>query len=84
MSMFEVLRRFGTFALLVFTGAVLVFLLLHLIRIPLVLIAKVLEIGMRRLDAFVTRHASRPPTGPVNQFFHHPNLSREEGISVHA
>ncbi|GHF10489.1 MULTISPECIES: hypothetical protein [Amycolatopsis] len=84
MSMFEVLRRFGTFALLVFTGSVLLFLVLHLVRIPLVLIAKVLEISMRRLDAFVTRHASKPPTGPVNQFFHPTPVSREEAINVHA
>lgn len=84
MSMFEVLRRLGTFALLVFTGVVLVFLVLHLIRIPLVLIAKVLEISMRRLDGFVARHASKPPAGPVNQFFHHPTVTREEAINVHA
>jgi hypothetical protein len=82
--MFEVLRRFGTFALLVFTGSVLMFLVLHLIRIPLVLVAKVLEISMRRLDAFVARHASKPPDGPVNQFFHPTNVSREEAINVHA
>ena len=82
--MFEVLRRFGTFALLVFTGAVLVFLVLHLVRIPLVLAARVLEISMRRVDGFVTRHASKPPSGPVNQFFRHPNLSREEAVNVHA
>ncbi|OXM74579.1 MULTISPECIES: hypothetical protein [Amycolatopsis] len=84
MSMFEVLRRFGTLALLVFTGAVLLFLLLHLVRVPLVLIAKVLEITMRRLDGFVAKHASKPPAGPVNQFFHHPTTTREEAINVHA
>ncbi|MDQ0378591.1 hypothetical protein [Amycolatopsis thermophila] len=84
MSMFEVLRRFGTKVLLKFAAAVGLFLLLHLIRIVPVLIAKVIEVCMRRLDTFIVEQASRAPTGPVNQFFHPTNVPREEAVNVHA
>ena len=71
MSTFDVLRRYGTGALLRFAAAVAVFLVLHLVRIPFVLAARVLEVGMRRADAFATRQASTPPAGPVNHFVNH-------------
>ncbi|WP_216209157.1 hypothetical protein [Amycolatopsis aidingensis] len=70
MSLFDVLARFGTAALLRFVGAVLLFLLLHLVRIPVVLVARVLEGVLRRLDGYAARQASRPPRGPVNDFYH--------------
>ncbi|MCP2255226.1 hypothetical protein LY13_004000 [Prauserella aidingensis] len=80
MSSFDVLARYGTAALLRFAAAVALFLVLHLIRIPLVLAARVLEVGMRRADAFATRQASRPPEGPINHFFtdEHTTHSRED------
>lgn len=83
MSAFDVLQRYGTAALLRFTGAVTVFLLLHLIRIPLVIVARVLEVSMHRVDAFATRQASKPPAGPINQFFNPSNGFREESSNVH-
>jgi hypothetical protein len=84
MSAFEVLQRFGTAALLKFAGAVAVFLLLHLLRIPLVVTARVLEISMRRIDRFAAKQASKPPTRPINQFFRPTNAFREEPSNVHA
>ncbi|MEU3272545.1 hypothetical protein ABZ639_17025 [Saccharomonospora sp. NPDC006951] len=69
MSSFDVLRTYGTAALLRFAAAVVMFLVLHLIRIPLVLAARVLEVGMRRADAFATRQATTPKPGPINHFF---------------
>ncbi|PRX43841.1 hypothetical protein B0I33_1094 [Prauserella shujinwangii] len=69
MSTFDVLARYGTAALLRFAGAVVLFLLLHLARIPLVLAARVLEVAMRRLDGYATRQASQPPRGPINHYF---------------
>ncbi len=73
MSTFDVLERFGTAALVRFAAAVALFLLLHLIRIPLVIAARVLEGVMRRADAYAAAQASRPPTGPINHFFAHDN-----------
>lgn len=78
MSLFDVLSRFGTAALLRFVGAVLLFLLLHLLRIPLVLAARVLEGVLRRLDHYAARQASRPPRGPVNDFYDHTNFGKGE------
>ncbi|GAB3580342.1 hypothetical protein GCM10027445_50480 [Amycolatopsis endophytica] len=80
--MFEVLRTFGTKALVKFAAAVGLFLVLHLVRIVPVLIATVIEVSMRRLDAFIVDQASRAPSGPVNQFFAHPNPTREEAVHV--
>lgn len=84
MSMFEVLSRFGTWALLRFIGAAVLFLLLHLLRIPFVLTARVLEIAMRRANAAAARVASQPPRKPINQFFNPSNGFREEMSNVHA
>ncbi|HJQ48288.1 MAG TPA: hypothetical protein VJ870_18495 [Amycolatopsis sp.] len=84
MSLFEALRQRGTVALLGLAGAVAVFLLLHLIRMPLVLLARVLETSMRRIDAFAVRQASQPPRRAINQFFHPDNGFRGEAPNVHA
>lgn len=89
MSTFDVLQRHGTAALLRFAAAVALFLVLHLIRIPLVLLARVLEVGMRRADGFATRQATTPKTGPINHFFDHTNAhtsspGKEETSRVYA
>lgn len=59
MSAFEVLHRYGTWALLRFVLALLVFVALHLVRLPLLLAARLLEACMRRVDGFVV--AGLPP-----------------------
>jgi hypothetical protein len=69
MSVFEVVHRFGTWRLVLFTGSLLLFVVLHVVRIPLVLLALVLETTLRRLDGYATRQASSPPCGPVNHFY---------------
>ncbi|WP_328645210.1 hypothetical protein OHS58_34055 [Amycolatopsis sp. NBC_00348] len=70
MSTFEVLDRYGTWALIRHLITVLLFLTLHLLRIPLVLISRVLEGVMRELDRYATAQASRPRRRrPVNNFF---------------
>ncbi|MGW7534720.1 hypothetical protein [Amycolatopsis sp. NPDC054798] len=71
MSTFEVLSRYGTLALIRHALTVVLFLVLHLVRIPLVLVARVLEGVMGELDRYATAQASRPPNRPVNQFFPH-------------
>lgn len=58
MSAFDVLERFGTAALLRFLGAVAVFVLLHLVRLPLLTLARLLEVGMRRVDGYLTAAAT--------------------------
>jgi hypothetical protein len=78
------LQRFGTWALLRFGAAVAVFLVLHLIRIPLVLGARMVEVAMRRADAYTARLASQDPRGPINQFFPDSNAFRGEASNVHA
>jgi hypothetical protein len=80
MTTFDVLNRYGTAALARFVGALVLFLALHLIRIPLVLIVRVLEISMRRIDGYATRQASpsRGPTRPVNHWFPRSNPSEQE------
>jgi hypothetical protein len=78
MTVFDVLHRYGTAALLRFAGAVALFLLLHLLRIPIVLTARVLEGVIRRVDGYATRQASAPPTRPINQFFAHTTASERE------
>lgn len=65
MSANDVLDRYGTAALLRFVGAVVLFTLLHLLRWPFVLLARLLEIGMGRIDAYLTgTTTTRPATGP--------------------
>jgi hypothetical protein len=67
-STFDVLNRYGTAALLRFAAAVALFLVLHLVRIPLVLLARVLEGVMRRVDGYAIRQATSP-TKPINHYF---------------
>ncbi|MFI5611334.1 hypothetical protein [Amycolatopsis sp. NPDC051903] len=71
MTTFDVLQRFGTLALIRHALTVLLFLALHLIRIPLVLLARILEWLMRRLNDYAAAQATRPQRGPVYQFFPH-------------
>ncbi|WP_236789639.1 hypothetical protein [Amycolatopsis sp. GM8] len=68
MSIFDVVNRLGTLALIRFALVIGLFLLLHLVRIPLVLLARVIEVFLRRLDRYATRQAS-PPASPVNNFY---------------
>jgi hypothetical protein len=65
---FEVLQRHGTLALIRFAGTVFLFLVLHLLRIPLVIAERVLAGVLVRLDRAAAAQASRPPRR-VNQFF---------------
>lgn len=69
MSTFDVLERFGTWALIRHLIVVLLFVVLHLLRIVPVLVCRVLEGVMRELDAYGAAQASRPPRRPVNNFF---------------
>ena len=71
MSLFDVVRRFGTWRLVLFTGALLAFLALHLIRIPLVLLALALETALGLVNDCAARQASTPPRRPVNDFYAH-------------
>lgn len=59
MSATDVLARFGTWALLKFVVALLVFVLLHLMRLPVLLLAVVLESAMSRVDMAVTAAVSQ-------------------------
>lgn len=54
MSTFAVLHTFGMTVLLRFIGALALFVVLHVVRLPLVLVARVLEVAMWRVDAYVT------------------------------
>jgi len=84
MSIFDVLDRLGTAALLRFTAAVVLFLTIHLVRVPFVLVARVLEFSLRRLDRYVTTAASRPPQRPVNRFFADTTAREKEATNVYA
>lgn len=65
MSASQVLERFGTFALVRFVLALLVFVLLHLVRWPVLLVVAVLEGAMSRVDQAVTAAVSRDSEGPT-------------------
>ncbi|WAL64451.1 hypothetical protein ORV05_26265 [Amycolatopsis cynarae] len=60
MSLFEVLRAYGAPALLRFVLALLAFLVLHLVRLPFVLLVLGLEAGLRATDRYATRQAGAP------------------------
>jgi hypothetical protein len=66
---FEVLQERGTLALVRFAGTVCLFLVLHLLRIPLVIAERILAGVLVRLDRAATRQASLPQRRRVNQFF---------------
>jgi len=57
-SAWEVLARFGTVKLLGFVVALLVFVALHLTRMPLLLLARLLEAAMSRVDHAITAAVS--------------------------
>ena len=63
MSAFEVVQRYGTWALLRFVLALLAFVALHLVRLPLLWVARVLEVCMRRIDGFVVAGLPPRPAG---------------------
>ena len=63
MSVFDVLHRYGTAALARFVAALLLFLTLHLVRLPLIVAVRVLEIAMTRVDGYATRTATAPGVG---------------------
>jgi hypothetical protein len=69
MSIFDVLQQHGTAALARHVGWLLLFLILHLIRIPFVLIERILAGALVRINKAATTQASRIPKRPVNQFF---------------
>lgn len=54
MSTFAVLHTYGLATLLRFLGALALFIALHLVRLPLVVAARVLEVAMFRVDAYLT------------------------------
>lgn len=58
----EVLQRFGTWAFLRFVLALVMFLALHLTRLPFVLVVRLLEGGMARVDNAVTTVVSARET----------------------
>lgn len=59
MSPIEVAHQLGTVALLRLLAGLLVFVVLHLLRLPLLLTARVLELSMRRVDRFVVTGLTR-------------------------
>ncbi|MCT2587780.1 hypothetical protein [Actinophytocola gossypii] len=61
MSASDVLARYGTWALLRFVLALLVFVALHLVRLPVLLLVTVLNAAMSRVDGAVTSAVSRDP-----------------------
>lgn len=63
MSASDVLARFGTWALVKFTAALCLFVLLHLVRMPVLLLVAVLNAAMSRVDAAVTSAVSRTASG---------------------
>jgi len=65
MSASEVLTRFGTWALLRFVLALLVFVVLHLLRLPVLLVVAVLNGAMSRVDKAVTAAVSVKSAGSV-------------------
>lgn len=65
MSATDVLARFGTWALLKFVVALLVFVVLHLTRLPFLALVAVLNAAMSRVDGAVTAAVSRGMPGSV-------------------
>ncbi|OLZ56357.1 hypothetical protein BS330_18335 [Amycolatopsis keratiniphila subsp. nogabecina] len=63
------LERNGTWALLKVFAAFTVFLALHLARIPLVLLVRILAGVIARVDGYTTRQITTAPTGPINHYY---------------
>lgn len=66
MSAWDVLARFGTVKLLGFVVALLVFVALHLARLPLLWAARLLEAAMSRVDHAITAAVSVTATSGVD------------------
>ena len=83
MSAMEVLARFGTFALLRFVLALLVFVALHLVRLPILMVVRVLEAAMSRVDravtAAVSASAARMGGGSLMTEYSNSNDMRRDG-----
>jgi hypothetical protein len=60
-STFDIHSRYGTAALVRFTGLVALFLALYLVRLPLLAVLRLLEMAMRRVDTALTTRVSNPP-----------------------
>jgi hypothetical protein len=71
-NLFDILTRHGTLALARFVGALMLFLVLHLARLPLLVAVRVLEAAMRRINTYATTLAPSPIT------------ARQEEDHVHA
>ncbi|MEU0464998.1 hypothetical protein ABZ215_13425 [Amycolatopsis sp. NPDC006131] len=84
MSLFDVLQTKGTWALIKVVAALNLFLLLHLLRLPFVVVARVIEFAARRVDRSVARLATTVPVKPVNQFFADPTAPAKESCNVYA
>ncbi|MFE5571263.1 hypothetical protein ACFQ68_40130 [Amycolatopsis japonica] len=63
------LERNGTWALLKIFGALTLFLALHLARVPLVLLVRILAGVIARVDGYTTRQITTAPTGPINHYY---------------
>ncbi|MFD6073327.1 hypothetical protein [Amycolatopsis lurida] len=63
------LENRGTWALCKVFAAFAVFLALHLIRIPLVLLVRILAGVIGELDGYTTRQITTPPRGPINHYY---------------
>ncbi|MBB5852506.1 hypothetical protein ACFQ05_04395 [Amycolatopsis umgeniensis] len=63
------LERNGTWVLCKVFGAFALFLALHLIRIPLVLLVRVLAGVIGELDGYTSRQITTPPRGPINHYY---------------
>jgi hypothetical protein len=63
MSMFAVLEQHGLLAVLRLLAVLLAFVVLQLLRLPLLMVARVLEEAMRRLDGVVVAGLPAPRPG---------------------
>jgi hypothetical protein len=61
MSATQVLQRYGTWALIRFMVALLVFVTLHLARLPLLAVARVLQWGMTHTDRLLMAAPTHTP-----------------------
>ena len=64
MNATDVLAQYGTWALMKFVGALVLFMVLHLMRLPVRLLLVMFEAAMSRVDNAVTAAVSRPTPRP--------------------
>lgn len=62
MTASEVLDRYGTWRLLAFTVSLVLFLVVHLTRLPFLFVTHVLGATLARVDHMVTTSVSQPGT----------------------